>query len=77
MRTIARETALQFLEKLLQRGGGKVSVTYDFGEVGTCSQAHMLAEAVCQSCGADVTVNDFSAFLDMRRGKNWAHKIFS
>ena len=26
---------------------------------------------------ADITVNDFSAFLDMRRCKTWAHKILS
>ena len=34
-------------EKLLQRGGGKVRVLYDFSEGGTCSQAHILAEAYC------------------------------
>ena len=49
-------------EELLQRGGGKVSIIYDFSEGGTCSQAHILAEACCWSRGADVT-DDFSAFL--------------
>ena len=34
-------------EELLQRGGAKVSVTYDFSEVGTCSQAQILVEACC------------------------------
>ena len=30
-----------------------------------------------QSQGADVTMKDFSAVLDMRRYKNWVHKISS
>ena len=34
-------------EKLLQRGGGKISVTYDFSERRMCSGPHMLAEAGC------------------------------
>ena len=29
-----------------------------------------------QSQGADITMKDISIFLDMRRCKNWAHKIF-
>ena len=31
----------------------------------------------CSSRGADITVKDFTAFLDVRRCKNWAHKISS
>ena len=54
--------------------GVKVSVIYDVSEGGTCTQAHILAEACCQSRGADVTINDFSAFIDMRKCKSWAHK---
>ena len=34
-------------------------------------------EGYCKSWGADVTMKEFSAFLDMRRYKNWAHKISS
>ena len=34
-------------EELLQRGGAKVSVIYDFGEGGTCCQAQILVEACC------------------------------
>lgn len=30
----------------------------------TCSQAHILAEPGCQSQGANVFADDFSAFLD-------------
>ena len=30
-----------------------------------------------QSQGADITMKDFSVSLDMRRCKNWVHKIFS
>ena len=32
-------------------------------------------EGHCWSRGADVPVKDFSAFLDVRRYKNWAHHI--
>ena len=34
-------------------------------------------EDYCWSQRVDVTMKDFSAFLDMRRCKKWAHKIFS
>ena len=34
------------------------------------SKVHILAEVCCLSPGADVAVNDFRAFLDMRRCKN-------
>ena len=78
MRTIASETAFQGALRNCskEQSGGKVSVTYDLSEGRMCSQAHILAEVCCSSQGADVTVNDFSAFLDTRRCKNWAHKIF-
>ena len=39
---------------------------------GTYDQTHILAEGYCWSQRADVTFNDFTAFLDMRRYKNWA-----
>lgn len=34
-------------------------------------------EGHCWSRGADVIMKDSSALLDKRRGKNWAHRIFS
>ena len=34
-------------EELLRRCRKKVNTTYDFSEGGTCSQAHILAEACC------------------------------
>ena len=64
-------------EEPLQRGRGKVSVMYDFREEGPVHQAHVVAEAGCWSRGADVTAHDFTAFLDTRRCKHWAPKIFS
>ena len=36
-----------------------------------------LAEGYCYWRGADVTMKDFSPFLEMGRCNNWAHKIFS
>ena len=34
-------------------------------------------QGFCYSQEADVTTKDVSAFLDMRKYKNWAHKIGS
>ena len=48
MKTIAWETAsLIALRNCSKEVGGKVSMIYDFSEGGTCSQAHILAEACC------------------------------
>ena len=80
MGTIAQETKSQIVLRNCSRevgGWGEVSIIYDFSEGGTCCQAHVLAEPCCYLRGTDVTVNDFSAFLDMRRSKNWAYEIFS
>ena len=41
---------------------------------GLCRQAGILAESCSGSPAVDVTANNFSAFLDMRRCKNWAHR---
>ena len=60
-------------ERLLQRGSRTRSI-YDFGEVGVqCSQALALQKVFCWSEGADVTLNGFSAFLHMKRCKDWDH----
>ena len=73
MRTIAQETAF---EKLLPRGRGKGQYICDLGEVGYMqSSTHFCRFPLSQ--GPDVTMNDFTAFLDIRRCKNWAHKICS
>ena len=47
---------------------------------GTWNQAHILQNAAISLLkfgGADISMNDFSVFLDMKRCKNWAYKIFS
>ena len=66
-------------EKRLQRGSGGRSVYMWFWwRRSTCNRAHIFfVQGFCQSRGAVVTIKDFSAFLDMRRYKNWAHKISS
>ena len=50
----------------------------------TCNQAHIFCRrfllvswSFCLSQETVVTMKDFSALLDMRRYKNWAHKISS
>ena len=44
----------------------------------TCNEAHIFfGEWFCKSRGAVITMKDFSAFIDMRRYKTWAHKIGS
>lgn len=35
------------------------------------------AEGYCWSQGADITMKDFSTFINTRRCKNWIHKIIS
>ena len=50
----------------------------DFGEEkGICNQAHVFAEGFASHKGADITMKEFSVFLDMRRCKNCAPKISS
>ena len=39
------------------------------------SSSYFFVEDYCWSPGAEVTMKNFSAFLDTRRGKNWAHEI--
>lgn len=58
---------------MLQRGKGR-SELYMILIEGVLAVKYTFWQACCQSQEADVTVNDFSAFSDMRRGKNWAHK---
>ena len=66
------------LEKLLQRGRGEGKYICDFGKEGsTCNQACIFPEGFCWSQGTVIIMKDFSAFLDMQRYKNWAHKINS
>ena len=71
-------------KKLFQRGIGEsqyIHVTLVKGN--TCNEARIFCSfllvsiRLLQSQGADITMKDFSAFLDMKRCKNWAHKIFS
>ena len=71
IRTIAWETVFQIiLRNCSKEVGGTVSVTDDCSEGGggrvMCRQAHMLAEAHCQSQGTLFLINNFSDFLDMR-----------
>ena len=71
-RTITQETASQkALRNCSEEVGEKVSIMYDFSEGDTWSQPPILAEACCRSREADVCMNDFNAFLDMRRCKKF------
>ena len=79
MRTAAWETAFQIaLRNAPKEVGGKVSIYVILveGEY-MLSSTYFFTEGFCQSRGAVVTMKGFSAFLDMRRYKNWAHKISS
>ena len=65
-------------EKLLQWGevvGRSVYVVLVKGEF--IQSSTFFAEVFCQPWGADVTMRGFSALLDRRRCKEWAHKISS
>ena len=65
-------------EKLLHRGRGKISI-YVILMKGrdTSSRAHILQNVAASLVKVAASHEDFSAFLDMRRCKNWDHKIFS
>ena len=71
-------------DKLLQRSGWgdgwgrEKSVYMGFWWRGsTCNQAHIFCKRFLPSLGAIITMKEFSALLDMRKYKNWAHKISS
>ena len=84
MRTITWEAAFQIA---LKNGSKEVGVggcqnICDFGDGGgVCTHfmevCYQSGEGYCESQEAGITMKDFKAFLDMRRYKNWAHKIFS
>ena len=84
MRLVVQETASWCSEKLLQRGGGKISQHMcDFGEEGVqfkhiffagfASFTKVTASHKEQTSPRRILVH----FLDMKRYKNWAHKISS
>ena len=75
-------------EKLLQKcrvGVGKVSIYVILVKGWYMQSSHIFLQKVsallmrvyCQLQGAGITFMDFSAFVDRRRCKNWAHKISS
>ena len=55
----------------------KVNIS-DFGGGGcSCNQALTLKEIFCESQGEGVTMKGFSAFLDLKRCKDWDCEISS
>ena len=87
MRVTALEGSISDISeiRLLMVGGGEGQCTRDFGEGGdTRNQAGILQKVTAQSHDiylqpqeAVVAMKDFSAFLNTRRCKNWAHKVLS
>ena len=62
-------------EKQLQRGRQKISVTYDSSEVGTAK--YTFWQRLTAHCKEQMSLLMILVlFLDMRRCKNWAHKIW-
>ena len=59
-------------EKLLQRDGAGRGGCMDFNE-GTVHTIEYIFPQVPSSHEKQITMNDFSALLDMRRYKSWAH----
>ena len=64
-------------EKLLQRGRGGSLYTCDFSEWEEHALKHSFAEGSGLSQRVGITMKGFSAFLDLRKYKNWVHKITS
>ena len=79
LRTIAQETDFQLALRSCSQGVGGRSGCMWFWWRGymPSSQAQIFTEGCCLSREADVTIYDFSAFLDTRRNRNWGHKILS
>ena len=87
MRTAAQETAPQIaLRNCFKETGGRGGqYICDFGKGGVHAIKHVyFLESFCWSHEASAshekqlsTMKDLSAFLEMRRYKNWAHKIIS
>ena len=82
MRTAAWETASQVaLRNCSKEAGGKVMWLWWRGS--TCHQALIFPDVsislmtLLLGTRRVVTVKDFSAFLDMKRNKNWTHTISS
>lgn len=74
----SRDSILYGSENYSQEVGGKPAHTWFWWRGSTCNQAHIFfAEGFCWSWGAIITMKDFSAFLGMRKWKNWVHKISS
>ena len=74
----SRDSILYGSENYSQEVGGKPAHTWFWWRGSTCNQAHIFfAEGFCWSWGATITMKDFSAFLGMRKWKNWVHKISS
>ena len=63
-------------EKLLQRGSGGRSI-YDLVKGEFSATRHLLYKRFFARPRADVIMKGFSAFLDMRRCKDWDHEISS
>ena len=87
MRTAAQETASQIaLRNCSKEAGRKISI-YVILVKGEYMQpsthflqkvaASLVQVTASQQEQTSVTMKDFSAFLDMRRYKNWAHKMGS
>ena len=78
MRTAAWETA----PRVALRNCSKRQFIYDFGEGGICAVKHIFFQKIPTSLMKLLLVTrnsgyheGFSAFVAMRRYKNWAHKI--
>ena len=63
-------------KECLQRGRGGHRAC-GFSEGSTCQQVHIFVEGFCWPWGAGIPMREFIAFLEMRRYKNWAHKMGS
>ena len=79
MRTAAWETAFQIALRNCSKevvGKDSIYVILVKGEY-MQSSTYFFAKVFCWSKGAVFTIKDFSAFLDIRRYKNWAYNIAS
>ena len=77
MRTRSQEMAFQILLRSCSKEVGEDQCICDLGERGVCAIKHVFLQVSVSHERVVVTMEEFSAFLDVRRCKNWACKISS
>ena len=72
-----RQHLRELWETTPKRAGGSSVYMWFWWRGKALNQASIFLDVFCLSPETVIVMKDFSAFLDMRRFKNWAHKVSS